>query len=62
MKRILKAAMVIAASWYFLANNPNGSALQVGPFQTQAACENYRSQVSNLSLESLACFDSKAKS
>jgi len=62
MRRALKLAIVTV--WYFLVLN-NGSVvvLQVGPFATQTACEDYRTNVVNPANDgpTLPCFSTTAK-
>jgi hypothetical protein len=58
LSRVLGAIAV----WYFLAfpASGGGSFTQVGPFASQNACENYRTQVSAQSA-ALPCWSDKAK-
>jgi hypothetical protein len=50
---------IIFLVWYFLVIGAGASSVtQVGPFASEAACDNYRNSIT---LSSYACFNSTAK-
>ena len=57
MKKIILAVSV----WYFVILHGGNSPVQIGPFATQVACENYRTQIENQSFATAVCFNSTAK-
>ena len=64
----MKKSLLGVAVWFFVTYSMSGSGafLQVGPFATQAACENYRTKVvsnpaGGPNLTTLSCFSTSAK-
>jgi hypothetical protein len=63
MKTKLRRAAALVFVWYFLMNwnTGNSSFTQVGPFTTEAACENYQAKVSGGGIIVTPCFNTTAK-
>ena len=58
MKKVILAIL----AWYFVILHGGNSPAQIGPFATQAACENYRTQqIETQSFSSAPCFSSTSK-
>ena len=58
MKKVILAIL----AWYFVILHGGNSPVQIGPFATQVACENYRTQqIENQSFATAPCFNSASK-
>ena len=57
----MKKSILAVGVWYFVVLNGGGAPVtQIGPFATQAACDNYGLNPSS-HLDTLACFSTAAK-
>lgn len=58
----MKKSILSVAVWYFVILHGGSSPAQIGPFATQAACENYRTQqIETQSFATAPCFNTAAK-
>lgn len=43
----IKKSIFAMAAWYFLALNPGGGGIKVGPFSSQLKCDTYRMRIAH---------------
>lgn len=58
----LRKLLIAIAAWYFILYSGNGN-VQVGPFDTEAACNSFRMTpgVVDFSINTSTCFSTTAK-
>jgi hypothetical protein len=62
LDRGMKKSILAVAVWYFVAGGNGVPLVQIGPFATQVACENNRTQpVISQNYFTAACFNTSAK-
>jgi hypothetical protein len=58
----MRKLLATIAVWYFIFQSGSGAVVQVGPFATQAACNNYRTTLSDyFGYSGSSCFSTTAK-
>ncbi len=58
----MRKLLVTVAVWYFVIVSGAGGVAQVGPFATQAACNNFRMTLdSQFEIPTSTCFSTTAK-